>query len=46
MSEQHKKNEKNFLIQGPILAVAGVISKLTGAVYRNQRLPIVGPARH
>lgn len=34
MSEQHKKNEKNFLIQGSILAIAGVITKLIGAFYR------------
>ena len=25
MSEQRKKNEKNFLVQGSILAIAGVI---------------------
>ena len=29
MSEQRKKNEKNFLVQGSILAIAGVITKLT-----------------
>ena len=31
MSEQRKKNEKNFLVQGSILAIAGVITKLIGA---------------
>ena len=34
MSEQRKKNEKNFLVQGSILAIAGVITKLIGAFYR------------
>ena len=34
MSEQRKKNEKNFLVQGSILAIAGVITKLIGALYR------------
>lgn len=29
-----KKNEKNFLVQGSILAIAGVITKLIGAFYR------------
>ena len=41
MSEQHKKNEKNFLIQGSILAIAGVITKLIGAFYRNRRKRIL-----
>lgn len=34
MAEQRKRKEKDFLIQGSILAVAGVITKLIGAVYR------------
>ena len=42
MSEQHKKNEKNFLIQGSILAIAGVITKLIGAFYRIPLLNIIG----
>ena len=42
MSEQHKKNEKYFLIQGSILAIAGVITKLIGAFYRIPLLNIIG----
>lgn len=43
MSEQHtKKNEKNFLIQGSILAIAGVITKIIGAVYRIPLVNILG----
>lgn len=49
MSEQHKKNEKNFLIQGSILAIAGVITKLIRSLlpdsafeyYRNRRKRIL-----
>ena len=32
MSEQRKKNEKNFLVQGSILAIAGVI---TGTIFQS-----------
>ena len=42
MSEQRKKNEKNFLVQGSILAIAGVITKLIGAFYRIPLLNIIG----
>ena len=42
MSEQCKKNEKNFLVQGSILAIAGVITKLIGAFYRIPLLNIIG----
>ncbi len=42
MSEQHKKNEKNFLVQGSILAIAGVITKLIGAFYRIPLFNIIG----
>ncbi|MDD7769992.1 putative polysaccharide biosynthesis protein [Suipraeoptans intestinalis] len=42
MATQKGKKEKNFLIQGTILAVAGVITKLIGAVYRIPLTNIVG----
>ena len=45
MSEQRKKNEKNFLVQGSILAIAGVITKLIGAFYRIPLLNIIGKYR-
>ena len=45
MSEQRKKNEKNFLVQGSILAIAGVITKLIGAFYRIPLLNIIGTKR-
>ena len=38
MSEK-QQSEKNLLIQGTILAAAGVITKIIGAVYR---VPLVG----
>lgn len=34
MAERRKKRDKNFLVQGSILAFAGVITKIIGAVYR------------
>ena len=42
MSEQHKKNEKNFLIQGSILAIAGVLIQIVIALpagYAIARIP-------
>ena len=42
MAEHKKKKEKNFLVQGSILAIAGVITKLIGAVYRIPLMNIVG----
>lgn len=42
MAEQQKRMEKNFMIQGSILAIAGVISKVIGAVYRVPLVMIVG----
>ena len=42
MAEQHKKNEKNFLVQGSILAIAGVITKIIGVIYRVPLMNIVG----
>ena len=42
MAENAKKKEKNFLVQGSILAVAGVITKIIGAVYRVPLVNILG----
>lgn len=42
MSEQQKRKEKNFLVQGSILAIAGVITKIIGLVYRIPLTNIVG----
>lgn len=42
MAENGKRKEKNFLVQGSILAVAGVITKLIGAVYRVPLVNILG----
>jgi stage V sporulation protein B len=42
MAEQHKNKEKNFLVQGSILAIAGVITKIIGLVYRIPLMNIVG----
>lgn len=35
MSENKSETGKNFLVQGSILAIAGVITKIIGAVYPN-----------
>ena len=42
MAENKKQRGKNFLIQGSILAVAGVITKIIGAVYRIPLVNILG----
>ena len=42
MAENVKRKEKNFLVQGSILAVAGVITKIIGAVYRVPLVNILG----
>ena len=42
MAKQRKKRDKNFLLQGSILAVAGVITKIIGVVYRIPLTNIVG----
>lgn len=42
MAERRKRKEKNFLVQGSILAIAGVITKIIGAVYRIPLMNIVG----
>ena len=34
MAAKKQQKEKNLLVQGSILAVAGVITKIIGAVYR------------
>ena len=41
MADQ-KKKEKNFLVQGSILAIAGVITKIIGVIYRVPLMNIVG----
>lgn len=42
MATRKRSKEKNFLIQGTILAAAGVITKLIGAIYRIPLTNIVG----
>lgn len=42
MAEQSKGKEKNLLVQGSILAIAGVITKIIGAVYRVPLVNIIG----
>ena len=42
MAGNRKQKEKNFLVQGSILAVAGVITKIIGAVYRVPLVNILG----
>ncbi len=42
MADSGKRKEKNFLVQGSILAIAGVITKIIGAVYRVPLVNILG----
>ncbi len=42
MAEQTNRKEKNLLVQGSVLAIAGVITKLIGAVYRVPLVNILG----
>ncbi len=42
MAEQADKSERNFLIQGSILAIAGVVTKIIGALYRIPLVNILG----
>lgn len=42
MAEQSRGKEKNLLVQGSILAIAGVITKIIGAVYRVPLVNIIG----
>lgn len=42
MGNQRKKNGTNFLVQGSILAVASIISRIIGLVYRIPMTDIIG----
>lgn len=42
MSNNNEQKTKNFLVQGSILAIAGVITKIIGAVYRVPLVNILG----
>jgi len=42
MAENKKSNGERFLVQGTILAIAGIITKIIGAVYRIPMLNIMG----
>lgn len=42
MSERNNNADKSFIVQGSILAVAGVITKIIGAVYRVPLVNILG----
>lgn len=42
MAGNRKNKDKSFLVQGSILAIAGVITKLIGAVYRVPLVNILG----
>ena len=42
MAENKKSSADRFLVQGTILAVAGIITKIIGAVYRIPMLNIMG----
>lgn len=42
MAEKNNRKEKNLLLQGSVLAVAGVITKIIGAVYRVPLVNILG----
>lgn len=42
MAENKKSSGERFLIQGTILAIAGIITKIIGAVYRIPMLNIMG----
>lgn len=42
MSEGNKNGDKSFIVQGSILAIAGVITKIIGAVYRVPLVHILG----
>lgn len=44
MAEKKKNGEKSFLVQGSILAIAGVVTKIIGAVYRVPLVSILGDA--
>lgn len=42
MSENQTKHNKSFIVQGSLLAVAGIITKIIGAVYRVPLVNILG----
>ncbi len=42
MAGNRNNKDKGFLLQGSILAIAGVITKLIGAVYRVPLVNIIG----
>ena len=42
MADNNKSNGERFLVQGTILAIAGIITKIIGAVYRIPMLNIMG----
>lgn len=42
MAENKKNGDKSFIVQGSILAIAGVITKIIGAVYRVPLVNILG----
>lgn len=42
MAENNKSGDKSFIVQGSILAIAGVITKIIGAVYRVPLVNILG----
>lgn len=42
MSENQTKQDKSFIVQGSLLAVAGIITKLIGAIYRVPLVNILG----
>ncbi len=42
MAENKKSGDKSFIVQGSILAIAGVITKIIGAVYRVPLVNILG----
>ena len=42
MSETKESRRKNFLVQGGILAIAGIIVRLIGMIYRVPLTRIIG----
>ena len=42
MSQSTKKSDTNFLMQGSILAVASIISRIVGLIYRMPLKGIIG----
>ena len=44
MTKVKKNSDKSFIVQGSLLAIAGVITKIIGAVYRVPLVNILGDA--